>query len=428
MPNEVALKMQADWNARAAEDAFYYVAFGRRNQTGDEFLATAADQVHGFEQELRRLPEARPRQRRALEIGCGPGRLMRPLSRHFGEIHGVDVSDEMVKIARSQLAGLPHAHPHHAPNSNLEAFADDSFDFVYSYAVFQHIPSRDVVMGYLEESWRVLKPGGILRCQMNGLPQTAKQYDTWAGVRISADELSAFARRRGFLLLALEGVQTQYMWTTLRKPPAPPSPFTPEPGIRRITSAYSSEPAVPNRGRFAALSLWVTGLPAGADLNRLSLTVGLQPAFLTFLGHPELDGIQQLNALLPEGLPTGLQPVALSLDGGLFCPPKSLRLRPPGPSVPRILSVTDGIDLLAADRILSRVVKLTVEEVYQAENLTLRVNGFPALDVDWFCTDPRLPRYEINFRLPQQVPPGEAAIEVALGPRRIGVARVAVDG
>ena len=41
---------------------------------------------------------------RALEIGCGPGRLMKPLSRNFGEIHGVDVSDEMVRLAREREA------------------------------------------------------------------------------------------------------------------------------------------------------------------------------------------------------------------------------------------------------------------------------------------------------------------------------------
>ena len=154
---------------------------------------------------------------RALEIGCGPGRLMRPLSRHFGEIHGVDVSDEMIARARANLRGIPHAHPHHTSGADLAPFADESFDFVYSYAVFQHIPSRDVVMQYLREARRVLKPGGILRAQINGLDQTAARYDTWSGVRIPAEEVAAFARENDMQLLALEGARTQYMWTTMRK-------------------------------------------------------------------------------------------------------------------------------------------------------------------------------------------------------------------
>ena len=35
--------MRADWNERAGEDAYYYVAFGRREQDDEEFFATATD-------------------------------------------------------------------------------------------------------------------------------------------------------------------------------------------------------------------------------------------------------------------------------------------------------------------------------------------------------------------------------------------------
>ena len=50
-------------------------------------------------------------------------------------------------------------------------FPDETFDFVYSYAVFQHIPSREVVIQYLRETHRVMKTGGLARLQFNGLPQ-----------------------------------------------------------------------------------------------------------------------------------------------------------------------------------------------------------------------------------------------------------------
>ena len=103
-------RMRADWNRRAGEDANYYVAFGRREQDDEEFFASAADVVRRLEGELKRL---RGRDA-ALEIGCGPGRLMRPMSRHFAEIHGVDVSDEMVRLARERLRGTPNAFAHHS--------------------------------------------------------------------------------------------------------------------------------------------------------------------------------------------------------------------------------------------------------------------------------------------------------------------------
>src|SRR5271169_2223132 len=167
--NSISERMRADWNERAREDAHYYVAFGGRDQGEAEFLATATDVLRSLEAQLKRLPaKANRRAWRALEIGCGPGRLIKPLSRHFGEIHGVDVSDEMIRLARERLAGISHAHVHATNGSSLAQFADDSFEFVYSYAVFQHIPSRDVVIEYVREIRRVLKPGGVFHGQFNG--------------------------------------------------------------------------------------------------------------------------------------------------------------------------------------------------------------------------------------------------------------------
>src|SRR5712672_1833282 len=150
---KVLEQMRADWNKRAGEDAYYYVAFGRREQEDDEFFSSASEIVKGFEWDLKRV---RGRYA-ALEIGCGPGRLMRPLAKHFREIHGVDVSDEMIKLARERLRDIPNAHAHATNGASLAQFADQSFDFVYSYAVFQHVPSRDVVLEYMNEIPRVLK-------------------------------------------------------------------------------------------------------------------------------------------------------------------------------------------------------------------------------------------------------------------------------
>src|SRR5919205_2907900 len=99
MSDPVLDRMRADWNDRASEDAYYYVPFGRREQNDAEFFATASDLVKGLAADFKRLPARGA----ALEIGCGPGRLMRPLSRYFDEIHGVDVSDGMIRLARERL-------------------------------------------------------------------------------------------------------------------------------------------------------------------------------------------------------------------------------------------------------------------------------------------------------------------------------------
>src|SRR5579863_10133273 len=134
---EVLDRMRSDWNARAREDVRYYVAFGRRGQQDEEFFASAAGVVRQLEEELKRLPrEISPEARRSLEVGCGPGRLLRPMSRNFGEIHGVDVSDEMIRLAEQRFHGAAGIRLHATNGRDLAPLPSDYFDFVYSYAVF----------------------------------------------------------------------------------------------------------------------------------------------------------------------------------------------------------------------------------------------------------------------------------------------------
>ncbi len=418
--SEVNQRMQQDWNARAQEDAHFYVAFGRRGQDDAEFFETAREVVKGLEWEMRRLPKAiRPRARRALEIGCGPGRLMKPMSRYFGEIHGVDVSDEMIRRAAKNLEDVPHAHPHHTSGSDLAPFADESFDLVYSYAVFQHIPSGEVVFNYLNEAVRVLKPGGIIRAQINGLPKTAKVYDTWSGVRVSAEEVQEFARKQGLQLLALEGVNTQYMWTTLRKPDGSEKSTAGEARIRRITNSHSSEPVAPTRGRFASVTLWIENFPQAADLNSVQVEIGGKAAFATYLGPREADGLQQFNAMLPEGVQTGLAPIVLRWDGQTLGQPAAVRVIPAAPQVPVLLSVSDGINMLSGTRIVTGTLKVTIEETTQPESFAAWIDGTAVKNVDIFCADPLPPRYEINFELPEEIRSGTHRLEMQLGRRRL---------
>lgn len=424
MSENVVEQMRADWNARAAEDANYYVAFGRRDQDEEGFDATGEEIVHGLKWEMRRLGEGLVRSRRALEIGCGPGRLLKPMSQWFGEIHGVDISDQMVERARARLRGIPHAHAHVALRSNLEMFADESFDFVYSYAVFQHIPSREVVLGYLAEARRVLKEGGLLRCQINGLPETAVRYDTWSGVRISAGELEQFCREHDFQMLALEGVSTQYMWTTLRKRPVGwyensrrPAEFV---SIRRITNAETSEPLAPAGGRYAALAVWVDNLPLEADLLNFEVTVGGARGKLTYIGPRERDGMTQVNLRLPWNVGTGLQSVQLGWKGETWGVPGKVRIIPPPAMVPRLIALSDGVNLVSGSRVETRSVKLTLEEITRPEEFGATIDGVPVEDVEFFCTDPLPPRFEVNFRVPAEIGMGSHLLELQLGKRRLG--------
>jgi SAM-dependent methyltransferase len=420
--------MSRDWNRRARTEPRYYVALGHPGQSWQDFVRGGQDLVVAFEKELARIVSpARREEWRALEIGCGPGRLMLPLSRQFAEIHGVDVSAEMVRLARQNLAGVPHAHLHAASGTDLAQFDEEFFDFVYSYAVFQHIPSREVVLNYLEESRRVLKTGGVARMQFNGLAEGAGKHDTWSGVRFAPHEITEFARTHDLQLLALEGAGTRYMWATLLKRSAgwhdslgTTAGEADQVVIRRVTNADGSAPVLPAHGPYAAFALWVEGLPSDADLNTLRIYVGEREARLTYIGPLLKSGSQQVSGMLPPGLAAGIQPLRLALAETPLGRESFLRVFPPGPQVPRIVSVTDGVFVGAGRTISSSTIRVTVEQAARPELLRATLDGQPIRRGSQACTSPDSRQFEIVFHLPARLPLGSKHLEFRLGPRYLG--------
>ncbi len=422
---DVNEQMRSDWNRRAREDVHFYVAFGRRSQQEEEFLASATEVTGSLETEFSRLPPASPEGRSALEIGCGPGRLMRPMSRHFVEIHGVDISDEMIRLATERLKDIPHAHAHVTPDSSLSMFADGSFDFVYSFIVFQHIPNRDVVLNYMREAGRVLKPGGILRCQLRGTPpldtEMEREPATWTGCHFSGEQVAAFAREHHLQLVSLSGLQTQYMWVTLRKPPA----LLPQPDFSRVilkavTAASNGERSVPQRGREAAVSFWIEGMPEASDLAVLAAGFDgvLGPGcYISPIGE---NGGCQFDAVLPSGVRTGSVPVTLhDHHGALLAGPVPIEVIAGPPWNPKVISVTDGINILSNFRIEQGGVKVTIEDLEHPEQVSFLLDGRAVESLQHVSIDPITSTFEFAFHPSPKVKNGDRRLEISISGRAL---------
>lgn len=421
----ISRRMLRDWNRRARSDARYYVALGRRSQSWEDFFRGAEEVVNALTSELSGLDQADDTRRRALEIGCGPGRLMLPMSRHFDEIHGVDVSTEMIQLAQQNLDKVPHAYAHASTGTNLARFDDGYFDFVYSYAVFQHIPSREVVFNYIKETRRVLKIGGAARMQFNGMPKTTSKYDSWSGVRLDPEELASLSRENELRLLALEGVHTQDMWATFVKPCSDESRTDVASEAKRIVlrevkPADSSLTEVPARGHNASVSLRLEGLPARADLNTLRVVVGEATARLTRIEASAEDGSRRAVVALPKGLSPGNYSVHVVWEGQLTPIQVALRVAPPGPEQPRIISVTDGVFVGCGRTISSNIVRVSLEQSDRPEELRATVNGEHAGLVSTFCSAPDTPRFEVFFKLPSTRISGPQKLECWLQSRPVG--------
>jgi len=104
-------------------------------------------------QKTLRLMELKPGER-LLDLGCGSGwatRLLAPFAA-VGQVVGIDISDEMVRQARSESAQFPDIEFRVGSAAQIPSDAN-SFDKVLSVESFYYYPDQDRA---LDELFRVM--------------------------------------------------------------------------------------------------------------------------------------------------------------------------------------------------------------------------------------------------------------------------------
>jgi len=81
--------------------------------------------------------------RRALDFGCGVGRIVIPLSRRSDFVVGVDVSPSMLAEAKRNCDEAGIGNVELVLSDGNWVNSSDHFDLLHSYLVFQHIPNRE---------------------------------------------------------------------------------------------------------------------------------------------------------------------------------------------------------------------------------------------------------------------------------------------
>ena len=224
-------RMRRDWDRRALENARHYVATGQQEWSDEEFFATGEQELrdHVFN-DLGNICQGRdPKRMAVLEIGCGAGRITRPLAQFFGQVYAVDISRQMVLQARLALAPFANAHIFRNNGCDLSAVRRRwwhrfgmgrkiEIDFAFSCLVFQHIPSRTVIAGYVREVHRLLRPGSLFKFQVQGYTGKPPNLDaSWSGWAFSPEDARKLAEENGFELRYDWGAGSQYYWLWLFK-------------------------------------------------------------------------------------------------------------------------------------------------------------------------------------------------------------------
>lgn len=180
-----------NWEAFARDDPLWAILTFPGKEGGrwspEEFFALGRAEIDGVLQGASRLGLPRGRER-ALDFGCGVGRLTQALCRHFARCDGVDISPTMIERARALNAHGERCAYHLNDRPDLTLFADATFDLVYSNIVLQHVPPRNALR-YVGELVRVLRPGGLLVFQLPAhmrMPWRLLRPLAWARARLRA--------------------------------------------------------------------------------------------------------------------------------------------------------------------------------------------------------------------------------------------------
>jgi SAM-dependent methyltransferase len=229
-------EMRRFWNARAREDAFYFVDTRQRYRDRDRVRFWQADELVQFI--LAELGVEIGPGDTVLEIGCGLGRITRCLAAEARTVVALDVSDEMLRKARELNPRLENVRWIAGDGATLSGIESESIDACMSVVVLQHVPDAEITLGYVRELGRVLRPGGWAALQVSNdaaahrprdrLPQRAKalvglgprgqRHPAWLGSHVELAAVAAAASDSGTQLERVWGEGTQYCLVLLRKP------------------------------------------------------------------------------------------------------------------------------------------------------------------------------------------------------------------
>lgn len=440
LPALASSEMKRDWNQRAQENARWFINTLKVKQTEEEFDLSGQRDFHGLVYcELPLLTGRRdPKTLRALEIGCGIGRVTKYLAETFGEVHGVDVSGEMIQQAIKRLANVPNAFFREGNGSNFSDFPNNYFDFVFSAYVFQHVPSFEVIESNIRDGFRVLKPLGIFKfvtSAVNNEEYLKAKKDTWSGHPFTEADIRALAAELGAQLMGIVGDGTQYCWTLLRKRPE-----------EDVTELLAARPKVVTAGRADNLAnpdlsprngdiylgLILDGVAHElASVSNLFVELGgrrLLPCYAGPVGipaehlmrvkelYPDYDQRTQVNVKIPADIPPGEVTLQVILPNGEASEVITISLPPVTKPAPRIRAVTNyadkGLDIFASGpKSQIRILADQFDADTQAGDVRIQVNEFwiQPESVEYVAGNAF---WEVTGQLPVGINPGDGTVRI----------------
>ena len=156
-------KIQANWHRLGLDDPFWAVLSDPKKRGNkwerNEFFLTGEVEIQNLLDKIKGLNISISKQR-ALDFGCGVGRLSRALSNYFDEVIGVDIAPSMIQFAKKLNKDRGNCAFILNGSQDLKFIEDGSINLIYSSVTLQHINPK-VTCSYIKEFIRVLSSEGL---------------------------------------------------------------------------------------------------------------------------------------------------------------------------------------------------------------------------------------------------------------------------
>ena len=153
-------RSNVEWLKWAKDDPLYGVAtLANRNRNGSNPWTLPEFYEYGALHWGEYYPQWRQyglNEESCMEIGCGAGRISRALTQCFEAVYAVDISPDMIALAKSNVSGPTFL----LSDGKSLPMADGTVTAAFSCQVFQHFDTRDIALEYFREIYRVLRAGG----------------------------------------------------------------------------------------------------------------------------------------------------------------------------------------------------------------------------------------------------------------------------
>ena len=105
-------------------------------------------------------PASKQGSTKAIDFGCGTGFMIDLMKDMFNEIHGIDITRDMMKQVDLSSGNV---FLHESP-AEKTLFPDNHFEFATAYSFMDHLFNYKI---FLKEAYRVLKSGGTFYSDLN---------------------------------------------------------------------------------------------------------------------------------------------------------------------------------------------------------------------------------------------------------------------